>query len=83
MDTYITSLEPDLFSTSTWMRTGVRLVHERNMLRDLGEQLGNRLKLLERMAPDKESDRLREELRKLYVLVGRWVEEMETRIRGP
>lgn len=77
MDAYIASLEPDMHSTTTWMRTRAPLVDARTKLQSLGEILGNRLELLAWVAPGEEGDGLREEVRRLYGTVGGWVEGME------
>lgn len=44
MDAYIQSLEPNMSSTTTWMRTRIPLVENRKQLKGLGELLSHRLK---------------------------------------
>ena len=77
MDAYLTSLEPDTYSTSTWMRTRGPLVDARNKVQSLGDLLGERLEHLASVAPGAEADGLRKGMRGLCEVVGEWVGRME------
>lgn len=71
MDNYISSLEPDMSSTSSWMRTCIPLVENREKLKRLGELLNSRLEGLELVRMDEEAkERIGRDVGKLVDMVG-------------
>ena len=77
MDVYIQSLEPNMSSTSTWMRSRNPLVENRKKLKGLGELLDCCLRDLSFIANKDVKEHFDLEVESLVDKVAKWVDLME------